>query len=136
MTESQQPRIGAAKEEIDTPALLIDFDILERNLTSMVDLVRGTGIQLRPHVKTHKSPLIAKRQMELGATGVCCAKVGEAEVMVAGGITDVHITTQIATPEKIRRLVALAAQATVNVVVDNLQNVRDLSEAASAANAV
>jgi D-serine deaminase-like pyridoxal phosphate-dependent protein len=84
-------------------------------------------------VKTHKTPRIAKRQMELGAGGVCCAKVGEAEVMVAGGISDVLITTEIGTPEKIRRLMALAAQATVAVVVDNPRNVQDLSDAAAAA---
>jgi D-serine deaminase-like pyridoxal phosphate-dependent protein len=121
------------KDDIDTPALLIDLDILERNLNRMADLVRGSGIQLRPHVKTHKSPLVAKRQMELGACGVCCAKVGEAEVMVGDGIPDVLITTEIATPEKIRRLVALAARATVAVVADNPQNVQDLSDAATAA---
>jgi len=121
-------------QDIDTPALLIDLDILERNLTRMADLVRGTGIQLRPHVKTHKSPLVAKRQIELGACGVCCAKVGEAEVMVEGGVTDVLITTEVAAPEKIRRLVAMAARATVAVVADNPENIRQLSQAAAAAN--
>ncbi len=125
--------IGAAKEQIDTPALLLDLDILEHNLAAMAALVADTGVQLRPHVKSHKSPLIAQRQMEMGACGVCCAKVGEAEVMVAGGIPDVLVTTEIASREKIRRLVALAGKATVAVVADDLQNVRNLSEAAAAA---
>jgi D-serine deaminase-like pyridoxal phosphate-dependent protein len=121
------------REEIDTPALLIDLDVLERNLARMADLVRSSGIQLRPHVKSHKSPLIARRQMELGAAGVCCAKIGEAEVMVAGGIPDVLVTTEVATAPKIRRLVSLAARATVAVVTDSAPNVQQLSEAAAAA---
>ncbi len=125
--------IGATISEIDTPALLVDLDILEGNLARMAAQVRGTGIQLRPHVKTHKSPVIAKRQMELGACGVCCAKVSEAEAMVEGGIPDVLVTTEVVTPEKIRRLVAMCARATVAVAVDSAQNIRDLSEAASAA---
>jgi D-serine deaminase-like pyridoxal phosphate-dependent protein len=118
--------------DIDTPALLIDLDILERNLTRMADVVRCSAIRLRPHVKTHKSPLVAKRQMELGACGVCCAKVAEAEVMVEGGVPDVLITTEVAAPEKIRRLVAMSAKAKVAVVADSAENIRDLSAAAAA----
>jgi len=128
MTKS--PPVDASQEQIDTPALLLDLDVLDRNLERMAALVANTGIRLRPHVKTHKSPLIAHRQMAAGAVGVCCAKVGEAEVMVAGGIPDVLITTPVVAPEKIRRLMSLARQATVGVVADDLQNVRHLSEAA------
>jgi D-serine deaminase-like pyridoxal phosphate-dependent protein len=128
MTETQL--IGASKEQIDTPALLVDLDILDRNIARMAALVANTGIALRPHVKTHKSPLIAHRQMTAGAVGVCCAKVSEAEVMVAGGIPDVLITTPVVAPEKIRRLTSLARQATVGGVTDDLRNVRHLSEAA------
>jgi D-serine deaminase-like pyridoxal phosphate-dependent protein len=133
MTESQL--IGAAIENIDTPALLLDLDILDRNIARMAALVANTGIALRPHVKTHKSPLIAHRQMVAGAGGVCCAKVSEAEVMVAGGIPDVLVTTPVVAPEKLRRLISLARQATVGVVVDDLQNVKHLSEAAKEAGA-
>jgi D-serine deaminase-like pyridoxal phosphate-dependent protein len=125
--------IGASINQIDTPALLVDLDILERNLSRMAALAANSGIRLRPHVKTHKSPLIAERQIALGACGVCCANVGEAEVMVAGGIPDVLVTTQVVAPEKISRLVTLARQATVAVVTDDLQNIRCLSEAAAAA---
>jgi D-serine deaminase-like pyridoxal phosphate-dependent protein len=128
MTESQL--IGASKEDIDTPALLLDLDVLDRNIARMAALVANTGIKLRPHVKTHKSPLIAHSQMAAGAVGVCCAKVSEAEVMVAGGIPDVLVTTPVVAPDKIRRLMSLAQQATVGVVADDLRNVRLLSEAA------
>ena len=122
--------IGASKEQVDTPALLVDLDVLDRNIARMAALVANTGIALRPHVKTHKSPLIAHSQMAAGAVGVCCAKVSEAEVMVAGGIPDVLVTTPVVAPEKIRRLMSLARQATVGVVADDLRNVRLLSEAA------
>jgi D-serine deaminase-like pyridoxal phosphate-dependent protein len=131
MTESQL--IGASKADIDTPALLLDLDLLDSNIARMAALAANTGIALRPHVKTHKSPLIAHRQMAAGAAGVCCAKVSEAEVMVAGGIPDVLITTPAVAPEKIQRLISLARQATVAVVADDLQNVRRLSEAAKEA---
>src|SRR5437667_12606682 len=116
--------IGDSKESVDTPALLIDLDVLDRNIAAMAALAANTGIALRPHVKTHKSPLIAHRQMAAGAVGVCCAKVSEAEVMVAGGVADVHVTTPVVTPEKIRRLMALARQATVHVVADDARNAR------------
>src|SRR5438046_6351941 len=110
--------IGAKTAQVDTPALLLDLDILDSNIATMAALVAGTGIALRPHIKTHKNPLIALRQMAAGAVGVCCAKVSEAEAMVNGGVGDVHVTTPIGTPEKIRRLMALARQATVSVVAD------------------
>jgi 3-hydroxy-D-aspartate aldolase len=132
MTESQL--IGAPIEDIDTPALLLDLDILDRNIARMAALVANTGIALRPHVKTHKSPLVAQAQMAAGAAGVCCAKVSEAEVMVAGGIPDILVTTPVIAPEKIRRLISLARQATAGVVVDDFRNVKHLSEAAKEAN--
>ena len=124
---------GASKEQIDTPALLLDLDILDSNIAKMAALAADTGIAIRPHVKTHKSPLIAHRQMAAGAVGVCCAKVSEAEVMVAGGVSDVLVTTPAVAPEKIRRLMALARQAQAGVVADDLQNLRHLSEAAQEA---
>jgi 3-hydroxy-D-aspartate aldolase len=133
-TSTMTELIGSTKEQLDTPCLLLDLDILDRNITGMAALVANTGIALRPHVKTHKSPLIAHRQIAAGAAGVCCAKVSEAEVMVAGGIPDVLVTTPVVAPEKIRRLISLARQATVGVVADDLQNVKRLSEAAQEAN--
>ena len=126
--------IGASTEQVDTPALLLDLDILDRNIDRMAALVANTGIGLRPHVKTHKSPLVAHRQIAAGAVGVCCAKVSEAEVMVTDGIPDVLVTTPVVASDKIGRLVSLARQATVGVVVDDLRNVRQLSEAAKEEN--
>ena len=131
MTETQSQWIGSAKEDIDTPALLLDLDLLDRNIARMAALVANSGIRLRPHVKTHKSPLVAHRQIAAGAVGVCCAKVAEAEVMVAAGVPDVLVTTPVVAPEKIRRLMSLARQATVGVVADDLQNLQHLSEAAT-----
>src|SRR5256885_17108780 len=87
---------GMALAEIDTPALLIDLDAFERNLQRMADFVRHAGVRLRPHSKTHKSPIIAAKQVALGAVGVCCQKVSEAEVMVDGGIGDVLIANEMA----------------------------------------
>src|SRR3546814_19172394 len=86
MTSRAPAEIGMSLEEVDTPALLIDLDAFERNLARMARAVEGSGARLRPHSKTHKSPVIALRQMALGAVGVCCQKVSEAEIMVLGGV--------------------------------------------------
>src|ERR1700686_505299 len=81
--------------EVDTPALVIDLDLFERNLAAMSEAVRGKGVRLRPHAKSHKCPEIAKRQIVRGAIGICCQKVGEAEAFVAAGITHVLVTNEI-----------------------------------------
>ena len=121
-------------DELHTPALLIDLDAMERNLEAMAQHAAAQGIGLRPHVKTHKCPIIAKRQIELGAVGVCAAKVGEAEVMVDAGIENVLITSPVATPEKIRRVVALAARTPgLQMVIDRARNAQDFNDAAAAA---
>ena len=83
--------VGMAFADVDTPALVIDLDAFERNLKRMADFVGKSGVRLRAHAKTHKSPIIAAKQMELGAVGVCCQKVSEAEVLVEGGIGDVLV---------------------------------------------
>lgn len=119
--------------DIDTPALLLDLDRLERNLDAMAALARERGLVLRPHSKTHKSPRIARMQIDRGAAGICCGKLGEAEVMAAAGIDDILITTEIVGRRKIERLVALAQQATIAIVVDNAENASHLSAAAVAA---
>jgi len=122
--------IGMSLEEVETPALLIDLDAFERNLKRMADAVAGTTVRLRPHAKSHKCPVIALRQIEYGAVGVCCQKVSEAEALVNGGVRDVYVCNQIVDVAKIQRLVALARQARVAVAVDHPDNVRVLSEAA------
>ncbi len=117
--------------EINTPALVLNVDALERNLGRMADAVRSTGVALRPHTKTHKSPWVAARQVELGAAGVCTAKVGEAEVMVRSGIRNVLITTEVI-PAKIDRLLNLAAMGSVSVVIDSVDAATELGRRAAA----
>jgi len=125
--------IGSPVAEIDTPVLLLDLDILEQNIARMAEAFRGLRVKLRPHVKTHKTPVIAHQQLAAGALGVTCAKLGEAEVMVEGGIGDVLIANQIVGSRKVTRLVSLARHADLIVAVDDPQNVAALSQAAQAA---
>jgi D-serine deaminase-like pyridoxal phosphate-dependent protein len=125
--------VGMRLAEVDTPALLIDLDAFEGNLQRMAAFARKAGIRMRPHAKTHKSPDIAKRQIALGAVGVCCQKVSEAEVMVDAGIGDVLVTNEVAGAAKLARLAALAKRATVGVCVDDIDSVAELEAAADAA---
>lgn len=124
---------GMTLDQVDTPALLVDLDAFERNLQRMADAVDRAGVRLRAHAKTHKCAAIAKRQMALGAVGVCCQKVSEAEALVDAGVTDVLLSNQVVGERKVRRLVELAARARVGVCVDDARNVEELSAAASAA---
>jgi len=125
--------IGAPLSAVDTPALVVDLDAFERNLRRMADFVGRAGVRLRAHAKTHKSPDIAARQVALGAVGMCCQKVSEAEVMVAGGIADVLVTNEVAGAFKLDRLAALARRAKVGVCVDDAANVAELEAAAAKA---
>ena len=119
------------RDEIPTPALLLDLDRFERNLARMAAHVRKAGKQLRPHAKTHKCPEIARRQVAAGARGVACAKLGEAEVMSSPGIPGLLITTETVSPGRVRRLGRLCAQAPDTlVVVDHTDNVKDIARAA------
>lgn len=123
-----------ALADVDTPALLIDLDAFERNLQRMATLVsRYPGVRLRPHAKSHKSPIIALKQMALGAVGACCQKVSEAEVLVKGGVSDVLIANEIVGRRKHDRLAALAREAKVAVCADNAQTIAELNEAAARA---
>lgn len=120
---------------LDTPALIVDLDALERNIAAMTAHARAVGVGLRPHAKTHKSARIARMQIAAGALGICCATLGEAEVMVAAGIPGVHITSPQVTPSKIARLVALNARAEqgLSTVIDHPDNLAALDRAALAA---
>ncbi len=121
-------------DEINTPALLVDIDAMEANLRRAADFLKSKGVGLRPHTKTHKCPIIAKKQIELGAVGVCAAKVSEAEVMVDAGVNDVLITSVVVTREKIDRVIALAVRSSgIQMVVDTIQNADDFNAAAEAA---
>lgn len=117
--------------DVDTPALVLDADALERNLARMQGLAAAAGLAYRPHAKSHKSPLIAKMQIAAGAVGVCCAKLGEAEVMAAGGVPDIHVTTPVIGRPKIARLMQAAGQAHVSVVADDAGNIADLAAGAA-----
>ena len=123
--------IGMALAEVDTPALLIDLDAFERNLQRMSDFARNAGVRLRPHSKTHKSPDIAKRQIALGAVGVCCQKVSEAEIMVEGGVGNVLVSNEVAGAGKLDRLAALARRATIAICADDADNVAEIEAAAA-----
>jgi 3-hydroxy-D-aspartate aldolase len=119
------------RDEIPTPALLLDLDRFERNLARMAAHVRAAGKSLRPHAKTHRCPEIARLQVTAGALGVACAKLGEAEVMARAGVRGLLITTEVVPPPSIRRLTRLAGEAPdTMVVVDHPDNVRALARAA------
>jgi D-serine deaminase-like pyridoxal phosphate-dependent protein len=125
--------VGRPVSELDTPALLIDLDVFERNIASMASDIAARGANWRPHSKAHKTPAIAHKLIQAGAIGITCAKVGEAEVFVATGIKDILIANQVVGPIKTRRLAALCCQGDVIVAVDNPANVDELDEAARAA---
>lgn len=120
---------------LDTPSLVVDEDLLHRNIAEMASLARSMGVALRPHIKTHKTPQIARLQLAAGAVGITCAKVGEAEGMVEqGGIDDVLLAYPTVGELKIRRLLALLERARIIVGVDSHDAAESLSRAMVAAN--
>jgi D-threonine aldolase len=126
-------RPGDSVASIDTPALVVDIDPFERNMDLMANVVRGSGLALRPHAKSHKCPDIAKRQVAHGAIGICCQKVDEAAAFVEAGIRDVLVTNEIVTGPKLARLAGLARTATIGVLADELSVVGAISAAATKA---
>jgi D-serine deaminase-like pyridoxal phosphate-dependent protein len=126
-------RPGDSVDDVDTPALIVDLDVFERNLDLMANAVRGAGIALRPHAKAHKCPDIALAQIERGAIGICCQKVGEAEAFVAAGIPDVLVTNEIVGAGKLARLAAMAKKAKIGVLADDAATVLHIGAAARAA---
>jgi 3-hydroxy-D-aspartate aldolase len=121
---------GLPLAEVDTPALIVDLDAFERNLKRMADAAAAAGVRVRPHAKTHKSPIIAQKQVALGATGICCQKVSEAAIMVEGGIRDVLVSNEVIGARKLDRLAALSRQARVIGCVDDPLGVSQLAAAA------
>src|SRR3546814_8206908 len=105
------PPVLGSRPYLNTPALILDIEALDRNIAAMAALTASKGVALRPHAKTHKSVDIAQRQIAAGAAGVCCAKIGEAEVLSDGGVTGILITSPVAAPAAIARLATLAATA-------------------------
>jgi D-serine deaminase-like pyridoxal phosphate-dependent protein len=117
-------------EEIETPALLIDLDILERNIAKMKERMAGKKCGFRPHVKAHKSPFVAHKQIASGAIGLTCQTIDEAEAMALNGIRDILLTNMVVSQAKIKRTLNLLAHSKIAVTVDNEQNVRALASEA------
>lgn len=107
--------------DLDTPSLVVDLDRVDANIRDMAERATTTGVHLRPHTKTHKMPEIARLQIDAGASGITCAKVGEAEVMVAAGFDDVLIAYPIYGEEKLARLSALREKARILVSLDSVE---------------
>jgi D-serine deaminase-like pyridoxal phosphate-dependent protein len=122
--------------DLDTPAVICDLDILERNLRDMADHCRDLDISFRAHTKAHKIPELAHWQLRSGASGILCQKVGEAEQMVAAGISDILIPYNIVGQPKLQRLMRLAKRAQITVAVDSETTAQGLSARASADGAV
>ena len=114
--------------ELPTPQVIIDRERLLNNIRRVQDLASAAGISLRPHSKTHKSPTIARWQIDRGAAGICCAKVGEAEVMAAAGLANIRLAYPI-NPSNAARLVALMERASLSIVIDHLAVARAWSDA-------
>jgi D-serine deaminase-like pyridoxal phosphate-dependent protein len=130
---TDQSLIGLPKSVLDTPALLVDLDVLEGNIARIVDTCRRAGVGWRPHIKGVKTPEIAHKELAAGALGVTCAKLGEAEIMAAAGIRDILIANQIVGRAKVPRLVALLDHADVIVAADSPAHVAELGDAAAGA---
>lgn len=121
--------------QLETPVLVADADVMDRNMENMMKVLDGKILHLRPHYKSHKCAAIAHKQMEMGAVGITCAKLSEAEDLVDSGIEDVLIANQIVDPEKLVKAAALAKKCHLTVCIDDADNARALSAAAEAAGA-
>ncbi len=126
-------QVGDGVDAIDTPALVIDLDAMERNLAAMAAFAQARGLRLRPHAKMHKSAVLAQLQMRVGAVGVCVQKVGEAEALAAAGVPDIYISNEVIAPRKLARVAALAGRVTLAIAVDSALGVERLAQALTAA---
>jgi D-serine deaminase-like pyridoxal phosphate-dependent protein len=113
--------VSVTVDELDTPSLLIDLDVLDANIAEMAEVAQNAGVGLRPHTKTHKSPAIAQMQVDAGASGITVAKLGEAEVMADAGFDDVLVAFPIVGDRKLDRLRALAERVSVRVSLDAVE---------------
>ncbi len=121
---------GMPIDKIDTPALVVDLDAFEFNLDVMARLAADAGIKVRPHAKTHKSPVVAHLQMARGAVGQCVQKVAEAEILAWGGVSDILVSNEVVSPRKLARLAALTRIAKVAVCADHLKGIEAIEAAA------
>ena len=114
--------------DLPTPQVLIDYQRARRNIDRVQQLASAAGMRLRPHAKTHKSQVVARWQIERGAVGVCCAKLGEAEVFVDAGITDIRLPYPV-NPANAERVLALMDRASISLIVDHLAVAQGWSDA-------
>ena len=125
--------VGQPVSAIDTPALVVDLDAMQRNLSRMAEFARKHDIRWRPHAKMHKSSAIARLQIQAGAVGVCVQKTSEAEAMAAGGVHDIYISNEVVAPAKLARVADLAHQLAAEggklaIAVDSVEGVRRLAQ--------
>ena len=126
---TSSPKAGDDVASIDTPALVVDLDAMERNLAAMAAFARAHGLRLRPHAKMHKCAAIARLQMAAGAVGVCVQKTSEAEALAAAGIDDIYISNEVIAPAKLARVAALARRIKLAIAVDSAEGVERLAAA-------
>lgn len=131
--KSVVPAVGDQVASIDTPALVVDLDAMERNLHAMAAFARAGGVRLRPHAKSHKCAAIARLQIEAGAVGVCVQKVGEAEALAEAGVADIFISNEVIAPAKLARFAALAGRVKLALAVDSTLGIERLAAALHAA---
>ncbi len=125
--------VPGGRWRLNTPSLIVDLDLLDENIATMARLCAAENIALRPHAKTHKSIRIAKRQLAAGAVGICCAKLGEAEIIAAGGISSILVTSQVVSEQGGRRLAALNRLCPeLMIVTDSAANVELLAASGAA----
>jgi D-serine deaminase-like pyridoxal phosphate-dependent protein len=125
--------LGRARNEVTTPALLLDLDVAKQNISTMARNFAALPASLRPHIKVHKSPQLARLEVEAGAVGVACATVWEATAMADAGIEDVLIANEVVHPDKVRVIVDVARKTRLTIAIDDERNVDALSAAAAAA---
>jgi len=126
-------RPGDPASAIETPALVIDLDALERNVERMAAFARTHGLRLRPHAKTHKSAHIARMQIAAGAVGICVQKVSEAEVLALGGVGDIYISNEVIAEDRLARVAALAGRIRLSIAVDSTLGIDRLARAMKSA---
>lgn len=129
-----QALLGQGLASIDTPALVVDLDAMERNLQHMADYAKSHGVKLRPHAKMHKSAVLSQRQMQAGAVGMCVQKTSEAEALAAAGVSNLYISNEVIAPQKLQRVAALARQLAARggrlaIAVDSLPGIEHLAQA-------
>jgi D-serine deaminase-like pyridoxal phosphate-dependent protein len=131
--ERYRDQVGRARDEVTTPALLLDLDVARRNIQKMADNFRELPASLRPHIKVHKSVELSRLMVDAGAVGIACATAWEAQVMAEGGIADVLVANQVVHPDKVRVVAETAREHRITVAVDDARNVEQLSRAAGEA---